>query len=39
VSAGIAEYRDGESSAEVLRRADQALYRAKSDGRNCSRLG
>jgi diguanylate cyclase (GGDEF)-like protein len=39
VSAGIAEYRAGESSAEVLRRADQALYRAKSDGRNCSRLG
>jgi diguanylate cyclase (GGDEF)-like protein len=39
VSAGIAEYRAGESSAEVLRRADQALYRAKSDGRDCSRLG
>ena len=39
VSAGLTEYRAGESAAEALRRADQALYRAKSDGRNCTRLG
>jgi len=37
-SAGVAEYRSGESAAELLRRADDALYRAKSDGRDCTRL-
>ena len=37
-SAGLAEYRPGESAAELLRRADQALYRAKAEGRNCTRL-
>ena len=35
VSAGIAHYpRDGENPEEVLRRADEALYAAKSGGRN-----
>ena len=38
VSAGIAEYRAPEPAADVLRRADEALYRAKSDGRNCTRM-
>ncbi len=33
-SAGIAEYRVGESASQVLARADAALYRAKANGRN-----
>lgn len=35
LSAGVAAYpTDGQTEAEVLRRADQALYRAKATGRN-----
>jgi diguanylate cyclase (GGDEF)-like protein/PAS domain S-box-containing protein len=34
VSAGVAEYRPGESRDEMLSRADQRLYLAKSNGRN-----
>jgi len=37
-SAGIAEYRANEEGAELLRRADGALYAAKAAGRNCFRL-
>lgn len=37
VSVGVAEYRSGESVSELLTRADQALYRAKRDGRNLVR--
>jgi diguanylate cyclase (GGDEF)-like protein len=33
-SAGVAEFREGESSAHLLARADAALYRAKGAGRN-----
>lgn len=33
-SAGVAQYRPGESIAELLNRADEALYRAKSAGRD-----
>src|SRR5262245_15195473 len=34
ISVGIAALAHGESAAAVLKRADQALYRAKRDGRN-----
>ncbi|HSW12194.1 MAG TPA: diguanylate cyclase, partial [Solimonas sp.] len=34
-SAGLAELEDGETMTQCLRRADEALYRAKSAGRNC----
>lgn len=33
-SAGVAQHRPGESLEALLSRADQALYRAKSDGRD-----
>ncbi len=36
VSAGIAQSHAGESIAQTLERADQALYSAKSSGRNCA---
>lgn len=34
VSGGIAQYRPGESSAQTISRADEALYAAKAAGRN-----
>ncbi len=34
LSAGVAAWRRGESDAELLRRADQAMYAAKRAGRN-----
>ncbi|MFN3921765.1 MAG: GGDEF domain-containing protein, partial [Caldimicrobium sp.] len=34
-SFGVAEYNSPESYEETLRRADLALYRAKSQGKNC----
>lgn len=33
-SAGVAHYRSGESTADMLNRADEALYRAKTAGRD-----
>lgn len=38
VSAGVAEYRPGESISDLLSRADQALYSAKRSGRNRVRV-
>jgi diguanylate cyclase len=38
-SCGIACHQPGESVEALLQRADEALYRAKADGRNCTRLG
>lgn len=37
-SAGIAEARPGDTRSSILRRADRALYAAKAEGRNCTRL-
>lgn len=37
-SAGVASYRTGETAQELLSRADQGLYMAKDDGRNCTRI-
>ncbi len=34
ISLGVAEYRQGETSEQWLRRADEALYQAKRTGRN-----
>ena len=38
-SCGLAQYRSGESTEDLLKRADDALYQAKRDGRNCTRVG
>jgi len=38
VSIGVGTLRPGESTEAVLRRVDRALYRAKEDGRNRTRL-
>ncbi len=38
LSAGIAQFHDGDTAESVFTRADEALYRAKEGGRNQSRL-
>lgn len=38
LSIGLTEATPGESTAAMIARADKALYAAKHDGRNCSRL-
>jgi GGDEF domain-containing protein len=35
-SAGIAVYQPGESTDDLLQRADKALYEAKNSGRGCA---
>lgn len=34
-SFGVAQVKEGETMQDAVNRADQALYRAKNDGRNC----
>ncbi|MBF0219178.1 MAG: diguanylate cyclase [Gammaproteobacteria bacterium] len=36
-SFGVAEHQNGEAPDEVIKRADNALYQAKAEGRNCVR--
>jgi len=36
-SAGLAEFKPGEATASVIKRADKALYGSKDNGRNCGR--
>jgi diguanylate cyclase (GGDEF)-like protein len=38
-SFGVTQYAAGESAAQFIARADGALYRAKADGRNRTKLG
>jgi diguanylate cyclase (GGDEF)-like protein len=38
-SAGVAMCREGDTSEQLIGRADRALYRAKREGRNCVRAG
>jgi diguanylate cyclase len=35
LSIGVAQHRHGEALEQFVQRADQGLYRAKNDGRNC----
>ena len=37
ISLGIVEYQDEKTASELVYRADQKLYQAKSEGRNCLR--
>jgi diguanylate cyclase (GGDEF)-like protein len=38
-SAGVAEALPDDDRSSILRRADRALYAAKEEGRNCTRIG
>jgi diguanylate cyclase (GGDEF)-like protein len=37
-SAGVAEFRPGETPSSLIERADSALYSAKRKGRNCTEI-
>ena len=38
-SAGVAQYRSGDTAETLLARCDRALYQAKAEGRACVRVG
>jgi diguanylate cyclase (GGDEF)-like protein len=38
ISVGVTDHRPGDTVDAILSRVDQALYRAKRDGRNCVRI-
>ena len=38
-SAGVAQFREGDTGESLLARCDRALYQAKADGRACVRIG
>ncbi|MDP2876578.1 MAG: GGDEF domain-containing protein, partial [Holophaga sp.] len=38
-SGGVTEFRSGDTAESILERCDQALYRAKAEGRACVRVG
>jgi len=38
ISIGLAQWTTGETASDLLRRADEALYRAKNAGRDCTSL-
>ena len=38
ISIGLTQFRGGEELLETAKRADRALYKAKSEGRNCVRM-
>ena len=39
ISCGVSRFEPDDSLQSVFKRADQALYQAKRDGRNCCRVG
>ena len=39
VSIGVTQFREDDTTESLLQRCDEALYEAKSDGRNCLRTG
>lgn len=39
ISVGVAEFNQQDTLISIVRRADEGLYQAKHDGRDCTRLG
>ena len=38
ISAGVTQFKDGDDTTSLLDRVDQALYKAKNEGRNTVRV-